>query len=264
MNKENNQTPITKKSAEEKSILLEFERNSTLNKKRNKENNNFSGRWTKEEHIKFVEAVIQYKNNWKAIEKCLIVRNSTQARSHAQKFFKKIEKRNILNAQKREVTIFTLPSILLSLKNNEYELVMKILFNVPFEKKYFFGNFDEYIEKESLKSLLDDTKNKKDKKKKDYSYKQIMNGLNLKKKSSNSIMKLENDVDLVFKKSLQNIDIQQIRRFSKRNSLLSNRQNEFFDLINNFNMNNNFLNLENDNDELFNSITSNTMSVKSK
>ena len=56
-----------------------------------------NGRWTKEEHLKFIEGTIFYKigvklygKNWKKIEEIVKTRNGSQIRSHAQKFFNKL------------------------------------------------------------------------------------------------------------------------------------------------------------------------------
>ena len=56
---------------------------------------NKKGRWTIEEHKKFIEGIIKFGNNWKKIQKYISTRTATQARSHAQKFFDKIKKNNI-------------------------------------------------------------------------------------------------------------------------------------------------------------------------
>lgn len=55
-----------------------------------------SGRWTEEEHKKFIDGILEYGNEWKKVQKFIKTRSSTQARSHAQKFFLKIKK-NLTN-----------------------------------------------------------------------------------------------------------------------------------------------------------------------
>ena len=71
-----------------------------IKKKRiiNDESGNTIGRWTREEHKKFIEGIIKYGNNWKQIQEYVNTRTSTQARSHAQKFFEKIKKNNTLKS----------------------------------------------------------------------------------------------------------------------------------------------------------------------
>jgi SHAQKYF class myb-like DNA-binding protein len=53
------------------------------------------GRWTKEEHFRFLEALKLYGKEWRSVQLHVCTRTSTQARSHAQKFFVKIDKRNL-------------------------------------------------------------------------------------------------------------------------------------------------------------------------
>lgn len=47
------------------------------------------------EHVRFLEALKSYGKNWKKVEEHVATRTSTQARSHAQKFFANIMKRNM-------------------------------------------------------------------------------------------------------------------------------------------------------------------------
>eukprot|EP00826_Nyctotherus_ovalis_P058170 TRINITY_DN797_c0_g1_i22.p1 TRINITY_DN797_c0_g1~~TRINITY_DN797_c0_g1_i22.p1 ORF type:complete len:247 (+),score=46.20 TRINITY_DN797_c0_g1_i22:73-813(+) len=49
------------------------------------------GRWTKAEHQKFLEAFKLHGRNWKLVCKHVGTRSATQARSHAQKFFAKMQ-----------------------------------------------------------------------------------------------------------------------------------------------------------------------------
>jgi SHAQKYF class myb-like DNA-binding protein len=52
-----------------------------------------TGRWTHDEHVKFIEAMFLYGNEWKKVQEHIKTRSSTQARSHAQKFFIRLKKK---------------------------------------------------------------------------------------------------------------------------------------------------------------------------
>lgn len=58
-----------------------------------------TGRWTKEEHFRFLEALKLYGKEWKKVQQHVGSRSSTQARSHAQKFFVKLEKKGLTMEQ---------------------------------------------------------------------------------------------------------------------------------------------------------------------
>jgi len=51
-----------------------------------------AGRWTKEEHQRFVEALQMFGKSWKKVEEHVGTRSGAQIRSHAQKFFNRLEK----------------------------------------------------------------------------------------------------------------------------------------------------------------------------
>ena len=51
------------------------------------------GRWTKEEHKKFLKGMMIYGNNWKMVHTIIKTRSSSQARSHAQKYFMRMKKK---------------------------------------------------------------------------------------------------------------------------------------------------------------------------
>jgi SHAQKYF class myb-like DNA-binding protein len=49
------------------------------------------GRWTEEEHEKFLEGIVLYNINWKKVKTLIETRTPMQVRSHAQKFFNKMK-----------------------------------------------------------------------------------------------------------------------------------------------------------------------------
>ncbi len=53
-----------------------------------------AGRWTKAEHKLFLEALELYGKDWKKVQQHVGTRTTTQARSHAQKYFAKIGRGN--------------------------------------------------------------------------------------------------------------------------------------------------------------------------
>ena len=102
-----------------------------------KETNYLTGRWNFEEHKKFIEAIIKFGNNWKLVQKYIKTRSSTQARSHAQKFFIKLKKAKLISNNNFDLTnssIKMLHETLSELNENEYEKIFEELNNV-FDKK---------------------------------------------------------------------------------------------------------------------------------
>jgi len=117
---------------------------SSKNKKEFKKNKKFfregsynNGRWQPEEHKRFIEAIFKYGNEWKLVQKYVGTRSSTQARSHAQKFFVKMKRANVLNfnIDISKNSIKTLHELANSLNSDEYFEAIKSLNCVAFEKK---------------------------------------------------------------------------------------------------------------------------------
>ena len=50
-----------------------------------------TGRWTAEEHEEFIKCLAIYGREWKKVSERITTRTAAQIRSHAQKYFKKIE-----------------------------------------------------------------------------------------------------------------------------------------------------------------------------
>jgi SHAQKYF class myb-like DNA-binding protein len=106
-------------------------------KKVNREGSFNCGRWQPDEHERFIEAIMKYGNEWKSVQKYVGSRSSTQARSHAQKFFVKIKKANLLdfNLDLSKNYIKTLHEMANQMTMDEYLNAMKQLNCAAFERK---------------------------------------------------------------------------------------------------------------------------------
>ena len=80
---------------DDKSQLLTNPKNITVIKEYifNKMQKFESGRWTKEEHNQFLDGMRQYKTDWNKVATVVPTRSIIQCRSHAQKHFKKEDKK---------------------------------------------------------------------------------------------------------------------------------------------------------------------------
>ena len=50
------------------------------------------GRWTEDEHQRFLKAYELHGKNWKLIQQCVGTRSAAQSRSHAQKYFRRLNR----------------------------------------------------------------------------------------------------------------------------------------------------------------------------
>jgi SHAQKYF class myb-like DNA-binding protein len=119
----------------------EGERHITLKlgKRKRKEGSFNTGRWTHEEHKRFIEALLKFGNEWKNVQKHVGTRSSTQARSHAQKFFVKIGKTKIENLQLdfENNSLKSLNQMASNLTQEQMCKAIKTLNKIAFEKKVF-------------------------------------------------------------------------------------------------------------------------------
>lgn len=83
---QNSSNFLEEKRGRDNALVCSSKENSSVN------NEFHSGRWTEEEHQKFLEGILQFGNEWKRVQKIIQTRSSTQARSHAQKFFLRMKK----------------------------------------------------------------------------------------------------------------------------------------------------------------------------
>ena len=96
-----------------------------------------TGRWEYDEHKKFIDAIIKYGNDWKLVQKHISTRSSAQARSHAQKFFMKIKRSNILEKDfdYSKNSIKCLKDVISKMNTDQYLKTIKALNLIVFDKK---------------------------------------------------------------------------------------------------------------------------------
>ena len=117
-------------------------KNNSINNKIKQRKNNLSnikyscGRWKEDEHKRFVEAIIKYGNDWKQVQRYVKTRSSTQARSHAQKFFVKIKKAKILdfNLDLSKTSIKMFHDMIKEASQEKYDKILSAFNSVAFER----------------------------------------------------------------------------------------------------------------------------------
>ena len=115
--------------------------NNTSFKQNNQDNSRFSiGRWHLSEHKRFLEAIIKFGNDWKMVEKYIGTRTSSQARSHAQKFFIKLKEEQKKSKISNDIdysnsTIKSFHDALQSMTQEKKENIIKELENVVFDSQ---------------------------------------------------------------------------------------------------------------------------------
>jgi SHAQKYF class myb-like DNA-binding protein len=136
----------------EKKMVKKSKEIKTKQKRVNRDGNFNCGRWQPEEHQRFIEAIMRYGNEWKSVQRHVGTRSSTQARSHAQKFFVKIKKTNLLdlNMDLSKNSIKTLHEIANSMNADEYFNAIKTLNCVAFERKNNTKRKNKKAEEETL------------------------------------------------------------------------------------------------------------------
>jgi SHAQKYF class myb-like DNA-binding protein len=91
-----------------------------------------NGRWSIEEHKKFIIGVFKYGNNWKDIQKTIGTRNCAQARSHGQKFFYKLPKLNLEGITEELCNVKTLHNLYIKSDKDENKKLFYLLGEVAF------------------------------------------------------------------------------------------------------------------------------------
>ena len=99
---------------------------------KHKKNNYNIGRWTEDEHRRFIEAILKYGNEWKSVQKHIKTRSSTQSRSHSQKFFLKIKNYDLFDFKDRKPCISSLNELAKNLNEKERENMLELLISYEY------------------------------------------------------------------------------------------------------------------------------------
>ena len=159
-NKSRNKNSNNKNQKKRQKIIIESIKKDNEKKLQNenlinlKEKNKkyfYTGRWEKEEHKRFIDAIIYYGNDWHKVQQYVGTRTSTQARSHAQKFFEKLKKSKKLkfDVDFTKNSLKTLHDILEKMSQKEFHKTMKILNDVAFDRDFLKKKENKNKNKES-------------------------------------------------------------------------------------------------------------------
>lgn len=94
-----------------------------------------NGRWSAEEHNRFIEAIIKYGNDWRKVQRHVSTRTSTQARSHAQKFLMKLKRCDLIRKKKINLNLSWAKSISLLKSELSPSEIREVFFSVSCSKK---------------------------------------------------------------------------------------------------------------------------------
>ena len=172
-----------------------------------------TGRWSEEEHLKFLEGILEYGNEWKKVQNLIGTRSSTQARSHAQKFFLRIKK--ALQSENDETKDISVMKYFFDILNNNEQVVSQnehmqsVIGNGNQEMKHNGTGQFTVSEKEKIINLIMKFNGGDDympaKKKENFTTainNNILNGIN----NNNSIDNIEQQIHHQLQQLFSNID----------------------------------------------------------
>ena len=138
MEKEKKEKENSIKFLNKKAMRFVVEKDEECNKKKLLGNLDANeGRWTRDEHDKFLDGIIQYGINWKKVKTLINSRTLVQVRSHAQKFFLKLKmcKDEQLGIDFTKDNIFSIRDMIYQIKKINSNYNIKFIFNY-LSKKY--------------------------------------------------------------------------------------------------------------------------------
>jgi len=111
------------------------------------------GRWTEDEHRRFIEAILKYGNEWKSVQRHIKTRSSTQSRSHSQKFFLKIKNYDIFDFKDKKPCISSLNELAKTLSEKERENMLELL--ISYEYSDMPERMDSFAKKKTFDLSLE-------------------------------------------------------------------------------------------------------------
>ena len=114
-----------------------------------------SGRWTRQERIKFAFALYKYGTNWIKIKEFISSRNMIQLRSHGQKFLEKLKKNKYIIEKGLDFKNYNWKESVDYLKNNlTEEDYWNVLYSIESELGDNNRMTEKYLERKRLKSKV--------------------------------------------------------------------------------------------------------------
>ena len=115
-----------------------------------------NGRWTKQERIKFAEAIYRFGMDWKKIKEYIATRNTIQLRSHAQKFLYKLKRDKFIVKKGLDFKEMNWQQSLKYLKEKltEQEL-LNVLYSIETEMEDNKRMTERYLERKRLRLKKD-------------------------------------------------------------------------------------------------------------
>ena len=123
-----NENNINEEIKNPKFLITHSNKQMIQKEKKNEIKKSSNGRWSKEEHNKFIEGIIKFGNDWKKIQKYIPSRTNTQARSHAQKFLMKLKNSDYFKNKNIDLSLSwskTIQLIKNSLSEDDFSFVLK-------------------------------------------------------------------------------------------------------------------------------------------
>ena len=213
-----------------KALRFVVEKNEEYNKKKLVENEDTNeGRWSKEEHEKFLDGIVQYGTNWRKVKSLINSRTSIQVRSHAQKFFRKLKmcKDEQLGIDFTKDDISSIRDMIREIKgiNGNY--------NIKYIFKYLSDKFDKMkkTKKYGFQNFVNNTFENQEFFNKNNN---LLENCNINLNNNNNLLINENSEMNILNNSPQLINLNQIynNTFPLNNNILFTNSNNF--ISNNF------------------------------